>query len=88
MTKATTGDPARGHTIRVIATVSALSYTVFAIVLAFGGSDASYQAVLWSLWLLVMVVAAGTFAIGTTMHRGANPQSGTLDHAPAHTSVS
>ena len=88
MARATTTDPARGNTLRGIAIASAAIYTVFAIVVAFGSSEASYQAVLWSLWLLVMVFAAGTFAIGAAMHRTANPPSGAMDHAPALTSVS
>jgi fatty acid desaturase len=88
MAQATTSDPARGNTLRVIATASAAIYTVFAIVIAFGGSDASYQAVLWSLWLLVMLFAAGTFAIGTAMHRSASPSAGAIEHAPALTSIS
>jgi fatty acid desaturase len=88
MAQATTSDPARGNTLRVTATTSAAIYTVFAIVIAFGGSDASYQTVLWSLWLLVMLFAAGTFAIGAAMHRSANQPSGAIDQAPALTSVS
>jgi hypothetical protein len=88
MARATTTDPARGNTLRAIAIASGAIYTVFAVVVAFGGSDASYQGTLWASWVAVMLMAAGTFAIGAAMQRGANaPASAAPEPAPALTSV-
>lgn len=89
MARATKTDPARGNALRAIAIASAAIYTVFAVVIAFGGTDASYQASLWTSWVLLMLVATGTFAIGAVMRRTAeSPMAGATDHAPVLTSVS
>ena len=89
MARATTSDPARGNTLRAIAIASGAIYTVFTAVVASGGSDVSYQAPLWATWLLVVLGATATFAIGAAMHRGAEvPPVSTTDQATALTSVS
>lgn len=88
MARTTTIDPARGNTLRAIAIASAAAYSIFAVVVAFGGTDASYQATLWASWFAVMLMSAGTFTIGTVMHRGANdPSTVASEAAPALTSV-
>jgi hypothetical protein len=70
MARAKTSGPARGDMLRAIAIASGAIYTVFAVIVAFGGSDASYQVSLRASWAIVMLVAMGTFAIGSTMYSG------------------
>jgi len=88
MARTTTIDPARGNTLRAIAIASAAAYSIFAVVVAFGGTDASYQTTLWASWVAVMLMSAATFTIGTAMHRGANdPATVASETAPVLTSV-
>jgi hypothetical protein len=88
MARATAIDPARGHTLRAIAIASAAVYSIFAVVVAFGGSDASYQATRWTSWIAVMLMATGTFAIGAATHRSGDATAAAApEPAPALTSV-
>lgn len=88
MAKATATNPARGNTLRAIAVASGAIYTVFAVVIASGGSEASYQAALWISWAAVILMTAGVFTIGASMHRTADaPLVGATESAPALTSV-
>ncbi|GMQ93581.1 MAG: hypothetical protein BMS9Abin12_1060 [Acidimicrobiia bacterium] len=81
-------NPKSGTTLRGIAIASAVIYTAFVAIVAFGGSDASYQASLWGSWVAVTLVAIVTFGIGETMHRSATTSDGTsTDHSPVLTSV-
>jgi fatty acid desaturase len=88
MATATTNDPARGNTLRAIAIASAIIYSIFALIVAFGGSETSYQTALWASWVAVMLMAAGTYAIGAVMHRGVvAPATTASETAPALTVV-
>jgi len=95
MARTTTSDPARGNTLRGIAIASVIIYTVFTLTATSGGSESSYQAPLWASWLLVMLVAAATFAvaaatfaIGAAMHRAAeNSAEGLAERTPTLTLV-
>jgi len=89
MATAMKSDPASGQILRSIAIASAVVYSVFALVLTLGGSETSYQTPLWGSWVVVILAAGGTFAIGAAMHRGTKASAaGAADHAPALTSVS
>ena len=88
MARARKFDPARGNVLRGSAIVSAAIYTTFAVGVSSGGTNISYQVTLWSLWATVMLVAAGTFAIGAAMHRTVDaPDTTASETAPALTSV-
>jgi len=88
MAGTTTSNQKNGTTLRGIAIASAVIYTVFVAIAAFGGSDASYQASLWGSWAAVTLVAIVTFGIGAAMHRNAKTSdAGSTDHARALTSV-
>jgi len=88
MARTTTSDPARGNTLRGIAIASVIIYTVFTLTATSGGSESSYQAPLWASWLLVMLVAAATFAIGAAMQRAAdNSAVGAAERTPTLTLV-
>ncbi len=88
MATAMKSDPASGQLLRAIAIASAVVYSVFALVLTLGGSEASYQTPLWGSWVVVMLAAGGTFAIGAAMRLTAEaPSAGAPDQAPLLTSV-
>jgi hypothetical protein len=88
MARTTPSDPGRGNTLRGIAIASAVIYTVFTVIATSGGSESSYQTPLWATWLLVMLVAAATFAIGAAMHRAAdNSVAGAAERTPTLTLV-
>ena len=87
MARTTPSAPARGNTLRGIAIASVIIYTVFTLIATSAGSESSYQAPLWATWLLVMLVAAATFAIGAAMRRAADNSVGAAERTPTLTLV-
>jgi hypothetical protein len=69
MTPDTSDSSAGGGALCRIAIASTALYTLFAIIAASGGSDASYRTSLWASWTLIAAVAIVTFGIGTAMRR-------------------
>ncbi len=81
-------NPSTGATLHWIAVFSAAVYTVFAIVAASGGSEATYQVALWASWVLILIMAAAVFGIGSVMARRSVAQNITASEpAPVLTSV-
>lgn len=69
MTPDTSDSSVCGGALRRIAIASTAVYTLFTIIAASGGSDASYRISLWASWTLIATVAIVTFGIGTAMRR-------------------
>jgi hypothetical protein len=82
----TSTDSSQGATVRAVAIAGVGVYTLFAAVAAFGGSDASYQGSLFASWIVVMLVALATYAIGASMKRRTTAVD-TTDHTRVLTPV-
>ncbi len=84
-----TSTASNGSLLKWIATTSAAVYTVFAVVVWSGGSEASYQATLWASWAAITLVAAATFGIGVLLKRNVTEPAhlAAEDQSPVLTSV-
>lgn len=89
MADQSTSTASNGSLLKWIVAASVAIYTVFAVVVRSGGSEASYQTTLWISWAAIALVAAATFGIGVLLKRNvAEPAHiATDDQSPVLTSV-